>query len=274
MINDFLQKYDKLVDEVNSDPDLNDNGKMRKLAELERKRKDDARKLIEKMRYDAVINALSLRDAQNERIKKTGDALQQLDYSRLNYMTQLVRTRIAASENLSDVEVAFRDAKISGDVYALKVWQDFSEGLINERFGGEGDYSDFRGELLRDIRDTKVELIKEPELTETEIKARNELTDVENNSRLLGETLGYGENVVRRVLNGIGFDNGKIELEFDYIETENAITGEKRTESKDEVYYRIEREYQNKADEYIAEFERKGYEGSIDKDFDDLTGAF
>jgi len=271
VINDFLQKYNKLFDEVNNNPDLNDNGKMRKIAELERKRKDDARKLIEKMRKDAIINALSLRDAQNERITKTGDALQKLDYARLNYEALSLNAKIKACDSADDVVMLWDNAKNSNDAYILKAWQDTAVGVISEL--GD-DYGDTKNELLQDIRDTKVELIKEPELTETEIQVRNELTDVEKNARLLGDVLGYGENVVRRVFNGIGFDNGNIELGFDYVETENSITGDKRIESKDEVYHRIEREYQNNADEYIAEFERKGYEGSIDKDFDDLTGAF
>lgn len=271
MINDFLQKHNKLFDEVNNNPDLNDSGKKRKLAELERKRKDEARKLIEKMRRDAVINALSLRDAQKERMTKTSDALQTLDYARLNYEALSLNAKIKACENADDVAVLWENAKNSNDAYILKAWVDTAAAAVGEL--GD-DYADTKNELLRDIRDTKVELIKEPELTETEIQARNELTDVERNSRLLGDALGYGENVVRRVLNGIGFDADGIELGFDYVETDNAFTGEKRIESKDEVYYRIEREYQNNADAYIAEFERKGYEGSIDKDFDDLTGAF
>jgi hypothetical protein len=262
-----LDDYRTKKNEILNNDKLSQKGKDEALARLEQGSKDEARKAIKALRKKAVQSALALRDAQNERVAAAGQAVKELDYSRLNYEAQAVRSKILASENLSDVEVAFRDAKSSGDVYALKAWKDTSEGLIIERFGGEGDYSDFRGELLGDIKSAKIE-VETGQKTQNEIDALNTLRETEAQAKEINEAFGQGQAVVTRVFDGIGFEGDTIHLGFDY-ET-NKLTD--NSETALEVALRLERESDQAFDYYQGEMTKKGYD-SLDRDFDDLAGA-
>jgi len=264
-----LQDYRSKKNEILANDKLSQKGKNDALAKVERQFKDDARKSVRDLRKKAVINALKLRDAQNKRMQAVKDAQEKIDYARLNYEAQAVKSKIMSSDNLSDVEVAFRDAKVNGDDYALKAWRDTSEGLINQRFGGDGDYSDFRGELLNDIKGQKVNLAK-VELSDDELKAQNELLAIQNEAKEINQVYGSGQAVIKRVFDGIAFENDKINLAFDY--EIHKLTEVKETES--EVAYRLEKQREKDVEAYEKALKDKGFDTKIDGDFDDFEGVF
>jgi len=264
-----LQDYRTKKSEILANDKLSQKGKEDALAKLERRYKDDARKSVKGLRKQAVINALKLRDAQSERMQKVKDAQEKIDYARLNYEAQAVRDVIMASDNLSDVEVAFREAKQNGDEYSLKAWKDTSNGLIKQRFGDDNDYSDFRGELLRDIKAQNVDLAK-VEMSKYELEARNELRSIENQANEINEVYGSGQSVINRVFDGIGFENGKVTLEFDY--EINKLSD--RKENDFEVFNRLENNREKAVNEYQNILKEKGFDGVVDSDFDDFRDVF
>lgn len=264
-----LQDYRTKKNEILANDKLSQKGKDDALAKLERQFKDEARKSVRDLRKRAVVNALKLRDAQEKRLQEVKDAQEKIDYARLNYMAQAVKSKIDAAENLSDVEVSFREAKVNGDDYALKAWIDTSEGLINRRFGGDGDYTDFRGELLNDIKSQKVDLAK-VEVNDDELLFERELLSIQNDAKEINEVYGSGQAVIKRVFDGIAFENDKINLAFDY--EIHKLTDVKETES--EVAYRLERERQKDVEVYEKTLKDKGFDDKIDGDFDDFEGVF
>jgi len=260
-----LQDYRKKKNEILANDRLSKKGKEDALAKLDRQYKDEARKSIKSLRKQAVETALKLRDAQNERMQKVKDAQAKIDYARLNYEAQAVRDAIMSSDNLSDVEVAFRQVKQAGNDYALKAWKDTSKALIKERFGGDDLYSDFSGELLNDIKSQEVDLAK-VETSRDELEARNDLRLIENQANDINEAYGSGQSVINRVFEGIAFGDGKINLEFDY--EINKLSD--KSEMPFEVFNRIENEREKALDKYQSVLKEKGLDGVIDSDFDDL----
>jgi hypothetical protein len=264
-----LQDYRTKKNEILSNDKLSQKGKDDAIAKLERQYKDDARKSVKALRKEAVITALKLRDLQEKRFEKIKEAKTKVDYARLNYEAQRVQSQIMSSDNLSDVEVAFRDAKVNGDEYALKAWGDVSEGLINSRFGGDGDYTDFRGELLGDIKSHNVDLAKVDYSTE-EVELRNELVTIENQANEINQVYGSGQSVINRVFDGIGFENNKVTLGFDY--GINKLSDKR--EHDFEVFNRLEDSYEKSINEYQNILKSKGFDGEVDGDFDDFKGVF
>ena len=258
-----LQDYRTKKNEILANDKLSQKGKDDALAKLERQYKDDARKSVKGLRKQAVINALKLRDAQNERMQKVKDAQAKIDYARLNYEAQAVKSRIMASDNITDVMQVWDSVKRSNDAYAIKAFKDTSQGLITEKFGDV--YTDIRGSLFEDMQKTQADIVK-VEMAKDELEARNELRLIENQANDINEAFGAGQSVINRVMEKISFGDGKIKLGFDY--KINKLSD--RREMPYEVYNRIENEREKALDKYQSVLKEKGLDGVIDSDFDDL----
>ena len=261
----MLDNYEHEKQAILNNARYSEKGKSEALAELEKRYKANSRKSIEKLRDDAVKTGLKLKDAQEKRLEQVKQAQEKIDYARLNYQAQAVRDAIMASDNLSDVEVAFREAKQSGNDYAIKAWKDTSKSLIKERFGSDNDYPDFMGELLNDIKSQEVNLAK-VEMSQDELEARAKLAELERQATEINDKFGNGQAVINRVFDGIAFSDGKVELEYDY--QVNSLTDRKETPS--EVAFRLKREREKALAEYQAVLKEKGLDSVIDSDFDDL----
>lgn len=260
-----LQIYRKEKEAIANDKRYSDLGKKDALSTFERRHKDNARKAVQSLWKDAVVNALKLRDAQAKRIEEFNNAMNNVDYGRLNYETQAIQSKIKAAKTITDVMDVWENAKNSNDAYALKAWKETSQGFIEEKFGD--DYADLKGNLFNDIQQAKVEIAK-VEISEDELKAREALKNIEAEAKEINEVFGTGHSVINRVFDGIGFEDGNIQLNFDY--EIHALTDKKETPS--EVAYRLKREREKAIEEY------KKVMGSmadgLDYDFDDLSGVF
>jgi len=262
-----LQDYKAKKSEILANDKLTQKGKDDALARLERRYKDEARKSVKVLRKEAVINALKLKDAQNKRMQKVKDAKEKIDYARLNYEAQTVKSRIMASDNITDVMQVWDSVKRSNDAYAIKAFKDTSQGLITEKFGD--DYTDIRDSLFEDMQKTQADIVK-VEMSKDEFEARNELRVIENQANDINGVYGSGQSVINRVFDGIGFENGKISLEFDY---EINKLSDKR-ENDFEVFNRLENNREKAISEYQNILKEKGFDGEIDGDFDDFRGVF
>jgi len=260
-----LVDYRSEKEAILNNEDWKESGKQKALARLKKAGKVEARKEIKELRKSAVINALKLRDAQAKRLEKIGQAIGSMDYARLNYEAEAIRSQIEASDSLVEIESLWESAKSSNDPYILKAWKETSKGLITQMFGSESDYSGIKETLFSDITEAKVK-VKNSERTEVELKALSELTTIEGQAKGINEAFGKGQAVVNRVLNGIRFENGQVELGF-----EREVNVFDKLEKDFEVFNRLESE-REKAIENHKEV-TKGF-GALDYDFDDLSGAF
>jgi len=260
-----LEDYRSEKEEILSNDKLSQKGKDAAIAKLEQSSKDSARQAIKDLRKAAIINALALKKAQEKRAKELKETQKGIDYSRLNYEAQAVMSRITASDSLSDVLEAWENVKGSNDIYVIKAFKDTGPGLISEKFKGE-DVTGQKSSLLDDIQGTRVEIAK-VEMSKDEIKARDALREIENETREINEAFGKGQAVVSRVLNGIRFENGQVELSF-----EREVNVFDKLEKDYEVFNRLEDDY-NKSFE-IWQKSIKGLGDDFDRDFSDLSGAF
>jgi len=263
-----LQDYKSEKQAILKNDRYSEKGKAEALAEVERRYKDEARKAVKNLRKDAVINALKLRDAQTKRIEKANEAMAKVDYARLSYEAQAARSKIEAAKSLSDIMTIWENAKRSNDAYVIKAWKDTSQGLINEKFGQE-NYTNLKAQLFNDIQQTQAEIAK-VERTNEELEAQDRLAKIDKLADEINEVYGSGQSVIKRVFDGIGFEDGRVTLGFDY--EVHKLTD--KQETPNEVAYRVENGYQKAIEEYKSIMEARGFDGYIDADFDDLRGIF
>jgi len=262
-----LDDYRKKKSEVLANDKLSQKGKEDALAKLERQFKDDARKSVKSLRKEAVINALTLKDAQEKRFTLVKDAQAKIDYARLNYEAQAIASRIKASDSLSDVLAVWDNVKRSNDAYAIKAFKDTSQGLIAEKFGD--DYTDLKSSLFDDVQGQEVELAK-VEMSKDELEARDALRKIESEAQEINKAFGSGDAVINRVLDGVSLENGKVELGFDY--EINKLSD--KSEMPFEVFNRLENNREKALTEYQNTLKEKGFDGEIDGDFDDFRDVF
>lgn len=262
-----LDDYRSKKSSILADENLSQKGKETAISKLNSASKEAARKDVKKLREQAVINALALRDAQAERLEKTGQAIGSMDYARLGYEVEAIKSALKASDGLSGAMEAWEQAKSSNDVYVLKAWKEIAPGLIAEKYEGVNDYSGIKGKLVEDIKAAEVK-VEQAEKTEEELEALLALRAIENQAGEINEVFGSGQAVINRVFSGIAFEGDRVSLDFDY--GTNKTTD--RQEAPKEVAQRLEREYGKSYDAFNSVMTEKGF-SSMDKDFDDLEGA-
>jgi len=260
-LNDYREKKNSIL---NNDR-LSQRGKEDALNSLSVLTRNEARAAIKDLRKRAVINALSLSEAQRERDEKIKGAQEKIDYQRLNYEAQKVSSMIKASSSLLDVLEAWEKAKSENDAYVLKAWQDVSKGLISEKY--KDDYSGLKGSLFEDMQGLKVELVG-VEKTKDELEALDALRSIELEAKEINEAFGSGVSVLSRVFEGVSFEGEKVKLGFDY--EVHKLTD--RKETKSEVSYRLEREREKAIENHKLALKEKGFENTLDYDFDDMRG--
>jgi hypothetical protein len=258
-----LQDYQQEKQRILSDDRYSKTGKEDALAKLESRYESEARKAIKSLRKQAVETALKLRDAQEKRFSLVEDAQAKIDYARLNYEAQAIKSKLTAVNSISDVMQVWDSVKRSNDAYAIKAFKDTSQGLITEKFGD--DYTDMRGSLFEDMQNTRSDIVK-VETSKDELEAQNELRKIQDKASEVNEAFGSGQAVINRVMDGIGFESGKVKLGFDY--EINKLSD--RQEKPYEVFNRIESEREKALDQYQSILKEKGLDGVIDSDFDDL----
>jgi len=112
-------------------------------------------------------------------LEKTGQAIGSMDYARLNYQVETIKSALKASDSLSEAMEVWEQAKSSNDAYVLKAWKDIAPGLIAERFEGDNDYLDIKDKLSEDIKGAEVK-VENSERTADELEAFLALRDIES----------------------------------------------------------------------------------------------
>lgn len=266
-LNDYKSKKDSIL----ADENLSQKGKETAISRLQAASKEEARKAVKELRQEAVVKALALRDAQVERLEKTGQAIGSMDYARLNYEVETIKSALKASDGLNGAMEAWEQAKSSNNAYVLKAWKDIAPGLIAEKFEGDNDYQGWKEQIVEDIKAAEVK-VENSERTADELEAFLMLRDIERQAKEVNEAFGAGQAVINRVFEGISFEGDIVALDFDY--QTHKLTDEQ--EKPKEVAQRLEREYEDRYQAYSKMMTERGYEDfdkDYDKDFSDLSGA-
>ena len=262
-----LIDYRKQYDSILADENLSDKGREASISKLKKEGKKKARETVKKLREEAVIKALNLRDIQAERLGRTSQAMDSMDYNRLNYEAEALKAGIKAYDSLIDAEEAWEQAKISRDIFKIKAWQDMAPGLLSEKFSGDNVYSGLRDALIKDIKEAEAK-VEEAQQTEQELKTLLALRDIQNQAEAINEAFGSGQAVIKRVFSGMAFEGDDITLSFNY--QTNKLTD--RQETPEEVAWRLEREYKASYEDYDKAMSGRGFE-RLDMDFDDFDGV-
>jgi len=118
----LVESYAKQEAQVRSNNDLSESGKAKKLAAIQKDRKNLLHTMIDKLRMDAVLAAIAHeRKAGVVELMGELDA-EKLDWSRLQYEASAVQSSVArAGGDVFAVAEVFDKAKATNDKYKLKV---------------------------------------------------------------------------------------------------------------------------------------------------------
>ena len=271
-MSNLVEDFEIKKSEILANEDLSQEGKRKEYEALVTDTKAAARGEISDLRGRAITTALSLRDAQRKRQERTGAAIENMDYSRLNYEAQTLRYKLEAVPSVEGAMVLWEEAKANKNTYELRAWKDLAAGIITSR--GGSDYTGYKARLIEEIESANVEVIKDPELAAAEIEAMVGLDTIGREANAINDLFGSGDRaVLSRVMEGIEFDNGKVLLGFDYKYSAIPYSTDIRKESDQEVVKRLEQEYTERISEYNKELAEVGFD-PLDQDFDDFRGAF
>jgi len=267
MIDDFLNRYREERAAIANNKRLSEMGKKEKLDALDKAKREEARKLVKGLRKTAVKNALELHEIQAAFEEREAEALENMNYGRLNFEAKAIESRVALAETFEDIRDAWAEAKQSGDAHKIKAWKEVSGKAIKD-FPENEIYEPWaKNELLHDIQNAQLRISKEPEMVELERENFAALKAIEADAAALGSEFdNVSGAVVGRVFDGIQFEENRIRPEF---EAETIILpydiGEK-TESAADVYKRLEEAHETNLAVANEKFYKNG--PGIDAEFD------
>ena len=136
--------------QIESNTDLSLEGKKKALAALQQQA--TAYKAAAVQELGINWGALRQRMARNIEAVQAAEskAAQQWDYSRLNYMTQAVKSQVASTANFSEVQRLYMQAMQSGDSHARRVWCEVVGEAVKAKYK-DGEAAAFAKQLQADL---------------------------------------------------------------------------------------------------------------------------
>ena len=261
-----LKEYQEKRQSIINDERFSEKGKAEKLAKLDEIYRSNALDAIKDLRERAVTSSLIAKREQEKRLDEMEKALGNIDYSRLNYEMQAIRSTISGEPLVSIMERWEKD-KQAGNGYRIKAWKEVIAGEVRENWKDRDEFN-YLPELLADIDETPNEVVK-VKVSDDEKDALAELEDVRQRASEINQVFAEGQAVLKRVFSGISQRDGLIELGF---ETEIHKLSDK-PETDLETAWRLEREYQRHRKQYGELLHEQGLGRDIDLDFDDISDA-
>ena len=157
-----LLGFDERKRQISSNPDLSDEGKRKQLAALDAETATYKAQVIGDLR--GGFDGLKSKARGNiEAIQKAeAEAAKQWDYSRLNYLSQSVRSAIVTAGNFQEVASLYEKARASGDSHTRRVWAELAKEVIQTKYSRDPDAILFAKNLDSDLD----QVISTPELRE------------------------------------------------------------------------------------------------------------
>jgi hypothetical protein len=210
----LVESYAKQEAQVRSNNDLSESGKAKKLAAIQKDRKNIIHTMIDKLRQDAVLAAINHeRKAGVVELMGELDA-EKLDWSRLQYEAQAVQSAMVRSGgDVFAVAEAWDKAKAKNDKYKLKAWRDIlpanipSNSLANKEWQA----------LMQDVEQANLVALSGEQL---EVKVEQdamlqELNQISDAATQAASAVGADSRIVLgRIFEGIQKTDDGLKLEF------------------------------------------------------------
>jgi hypothetical protein len=202
-VRELIEAYAKQEQQIRSNGDLSAAGKSKRLAEIERERKNLLHTMIDKLRQDAVLAAIA-HERKGGVIEAIGELdAERMDWSRLQYEATAVQSAVARSGgDVFKVQEAFDKAKASNDKYKLKAWRDILPANIPANSLADKEWQT----LVADVERANMVAMNGEQL-EYKVEQEsmmNELNAISEAATQAANAVGADERIVlRRVFDGI-----------------------------------------------------------------------
>jgi hypothetical protein len=246
----LIEAYAKQEQQIRSNGDLSSSGKAKRLAEIERERKNLLHTMIDKLRQDAVLAAIAHeRKAGVVELMGELDA-EKLDWSRLQYEAQAVQSAVARSGDVFAVQEAWDKAKASNDKYKLKAWRDILPANIPSHSFADADWQN----LVADVEQANLVALSGEQLkvkVEQE-SMMNELNAISDSATQAANAVGADSRIVLgRIFEGIQKEGDGLKLGF------SAWSDDK----PEKIYQQVEGEYLQRVEQQQEVNKAFGVEG-------------
>jgi hypothetical protein len=214
-IYEMLATFDEEKTSIEKNEDLSSSGKAKRFAALDVAKRAALDNAVDQLRQEAVSHAVNYIKLDSSKQLVGEIEAEKLDWSRLKYEADAVRSCVAASGgDVYQLEQAFQKVKASNDKYKSKAWLDVFPGIIPDAALNLKDWQ----ALLQDVKNHNDNLLTEDQRAfEADKKAViNELQAVTSAAVDVAQAVGASEAVVLgRVFDGIKSTESGLETDFD-----------------------------------------------------------
>ena len=208
---------DKLIEfktrkiQIETNTDLSLEGKKKALATLQQQATQYKAAAVQELSIS--WGALRQRMARNIEAVQAAEskAAQQWDYSRLNYMTQAVKSQVASTANFSEVQKLYGQAMQSGDSHARRVWCEVVGEAVKAKYK-DGEAAAFAKQLQADLNKVittpEIETLKSEGTEITKQAAELHTQTQQLNNYFYGDSMGPraifgGKNEFENIMQGV-----------------------------------------------------------------------
>jgi hypothetical protein len=247
----LVESYAKQEAQIRSNQDLSEAGKAKKLAAIQKDRKNILHSMIDKLRMDAVLAAIAHERKQGV-IEAIGELdAEKLDWSRLQYEAQAVQSAVARSGgDVFAVAEAWDKAKAKNDKYKLKAWQDILPAHVPENSLADKEWQN----LMADVERANMVAMNGEQLeykVEQDLMLQ-ELNSISDAATQAASAVGADERIVLgRIFEGIQKTDDGLKLEFSAWSDDEP----------EKIYQKVEGEYHQKLEQQHEVNKAFGVEG-------------
>ena len=208
---DKLAEFKARKIQIETNTDLSLEGKKKALATLQQQATQYKAAAVQELSIS--WGALRQRMARNIEAVQAAEskAAQQWDYSRLNYMTQAVKSQVASTANFSEVQKLYGQAMQSGDSHARRVWCEVVGEAVKAKYK-DGEAAAFAKQLQADLNKVittpEIETLKSEGTEITKQAAELHTQTQQLNNYFYGDSMGPraifgGKNEFENIMQGV-----------------------------------------------------------------------
>lgn len=151
-LQDQLQAIASKKKQIENNPDLSPAGKDKALNDLAAERANLKASALRELGASWSSVRSGYRNLQSRGAELDNQVGASWDYGRLNYMAQVVRSKIAQAEDTSKLTGLYSDAQGSGDYYIRRAWAEIAPQAAIDKFGLGVDTGRLQNQAARDLQ--------------------------------------------------------------------------------------------------------------------------
>jgi hypothetical protein len=244
-----IQELNDRENAIKQNPDLSNQGREKALKVLSIEKAAVFTQIATTLRRQAVAAALQAKKMAGVSWALNQIEAEKLDYSRLNYEAQAVKSALAlAGDDPQRATELWQRAKAQADPYKIRAWLDQAPALFpeNSKVDPVG-WDELKGDMTN-----SVSLTHSAEMARYENEKRahlEELTAISSEAAEVADYCGPHNFVMARVFEGIALDKtGELNVNF----------SQRDGEDLDQTYTRLEAEYSERSKVQKEVFEAFG----------------